>query len=46
MQVLTILRPTGDHEVVGSIPVGSATFLSGRVDQEIFSTVILSLSLI
>ena len=35
-------HPTGDQEVAGSTPAGSATFF----DQEIFSTVILSLPLI
>ena len=34
-------RPTGDQEVVGSTPAGL-----GKIDHEIFSTVILSLPLI
>ena len=38
------VRPTGDQEVAGSNPAGSATFFPG--DHEIFSTVILSLLLI
>ena len=36
--------PTGDQEVAGSTPAGSATFFRGY--HEIFSTVILSLPLI
>ena len=36
--------PTGDLEVAGLTPAGSATFFRG--DYEIFSTVILSLPLI
>ena len=44
-------RPTGDQEVGGSTPAGSATswvsnILSWRFDHDIFSTVILSLPLI
>ena len=38
-------RPTGDQEVVGSIPAGSATFFV-EIDHEIFSTVIIALPLI
>ena len=38
-------RPTGDQEVVGSIPAESATFFV-EIDHEIFSTVIISLPLI
>ena len=37
--------PTGDQEVVGSIPTVSATFFV-EIDHEIFSMVILSLLLI
>ena len=36
-------RPTGVQEVAGSTPAKSATFV--EIDHEIFSTVILSLSL-
>ena len=39
-------RGTGDQEVAGSSPAGSATFFRWRFDHEIFSTVILSLPLI
>ena len=42
---LTLLPPTGDQEVAGSTPFGSAT-LFVEIDHEIFSTVILSLPLI
>ena len=38
------VHPTGDQEVVGSIPAWTGNILS--VDHEIFSTVILSLLLI
>ena len=38
-------RPTGDQEIVGSTPTGSATFFR-EIDHEIFFTVILSLPLI
>ena len=38
-------HPTGDQKVAGSAPTGSATFFHGDW-REIFSTVILSLSLI
>ena len=37
-------RPTGDQEVAGSTPAGSATF--EEIDSKLFSTAILSLSLI
>ena len=37
--------PTGDQEVAGSTPAGSATLL-WRFDHEVFSVVILSLLLI
>ena len=39
-------RPTGDQEVAGSTPAEVGNILSWRFDQEIFSTVILSLPLI
>ena len=32
-------RPTGDQEIAGSTPAGSATFFR-EIDHEIFSTVI------
>ena len=38
-------RPTGDQEVAGSTPAGSATFFCGDLIMK-FSTVILSLPLI
>ena len=38
-------RPTGDQEVAGSIPAGSATFFM-EIDNERFSTTIFSLPLI
>ena len=38
-------RPTGDQEVAGSTPAEDGNILSW-IDHEIFSTVILSLSLI
>ena len=36
-------HPTGDQEVAGSIPTGSATVFFVEIDHEIFSVVILSL---
>ena len=39
-------RPTGDQEVSGSTPAEVGNILSWRFDHEIFSTVILSLTLI
>ena len=39
------MHPTGDQEVVGSIPAGSATFFV-EIDHEICSMVILFLLLI
>ena len=39
-------RPTGDQEVTGSIPAGSATFFRGDWSWNIFLAVILSLPLI
>ena len=38
--------PTGDQEVAGSNPPGSATFFCGDMNHEIFSTVFLFLPLI
>ena len=40
------VRPTGDLEVVGSIPAGSSTFFRGDLIMKYFSTDILSLLLI
>ena len=40
------VRPTGNYEVAGSTPTGSATQSFMEIDHEIFSTVILSLPLI
>ena len=34
-------RPTGDQEVAGSTPAGSATFFCGDLIMKYFSTVIL-----
>ena len=39
------VRPTGDQEIVGSIPARLATYFV-EIDHEIFSTVILALLLI
>ena len=39
-------RPTGDQEVTGSIPAEGRQHSFVEIDHEIFSTVILSLSLI
>ena len=39
-------RLTGDQEIVGSTPAGTATFFSGDLIMKYFSTIILSLMLI